>query len=315
MRALLIVFYALLVFGLGACASRATQTEKWLSEGHPGIKTETIIPGVAFVDQSAGYCGPATLAMAMNHWGMALDVNQLAPEVYHPKMKGSLQLDMVSASRRHKMMAVLIEGLPALFQELNQGHPVIVFENLSVSWLPRWHYALVFGYDQDHQQVVMHSGHESTKHWDMTRFERSWMLGNYWGLVVLPPGQVAPSAGEIANLTAAAGLEQLGFLKEAQLSYESILNEWPQSLGALIGLGNLSFQNHNFKDSAGYLQRATFFHPQSAIAWHNLAIAQGTGGDLPSARKSAAQAIGLVSVDQRPAYLLDLKKWTQEPSP
>ncbi len=169
--------------------------------------------------------------MVMNWNGRNISVDDLAAQVYMPGMKGSLQADMVSASRRNSMMAIQIEGLSSLLREVSAGHPVIVFENLALTWAPQYHYAVVYGYDLDQETVLMHSGPTAGKKWDMRKFERSWMLGDYWGLVVLPPGELAASGTELAHVTAAAGLEQLSKTAEAEKSYLAILKRWPPKPG------------------------------------------------------------------------------------
>lgn len=261
------------IYFLSGCVTPARQTDDLL-KSQLAVPKQHQVQNVPFFPQTEGHCGPATLAMALKWAGQSVSPETLAPQVYTPGSKGSFQVDMISAARRQGLMAVPIEGLPSLLQEVANNHPVIVFENLSVSWLPQWHYALVFGYDLDKPEIIMHSGPEQNKHWDLRKFERSWMLGSYWGLVVIPPGQIAVSAGELTNLTSAAALEQLGNLDAAQKSYSRIEAQWPNSLGALIGLGNVAYQKKQFKESVSYLKRATDHHPDSAAAKNNLLIAQ-----------------------------------------
>jgi predicted Zn-dependent protease len=198
--------------------------------------------------------------------------------------------------------------LPALLAEVKAGHPVIVFENLALSWLPQWHYAVVYGYDLSKPEVLMHSGPEAAKHWDMRKFERSWMLADYWGLVVLPPDRLAASADELANVTAAAGLEQAGKLNEAQMAYQQIIKKWPQSLPAAIGLGNISFAQKNPVAAVQVLQQAAKAHAESAVVWHNLAIAQSSARMKVQARASAQKALQLVPADERDRYQENLKQ-------
>ncbi|MGZ3713727.1 MAG: PA2778 family cysteine peptidase, partial [Bdellovibrionota bacterium] len=260
-----------------------------------------------FIKQTENYCGPATLTMAMKHAGHMVSVEELASQVYTPGKKGTLQLDMMSASRRQGMLAVPIQGLSNLLHELAAGHPVIILENLAFSWYPKWHYALAYGYDLSKPEIILHSGSDQAKHWSMRKFERSWMYADYWGLVVLPPSEMAISGDELSHAAAAAGLEQAGKLAEAELVYRNILKRWPGSLGALIGMGNLAYTRSAFKESVGYLKEATKLHPLSAPAWHNLAVAEGAAGKKKDARKSAAKALELANPDSLAAYQESLK--------
>jgi hypothetical protein len=296
------------------CASATKQTDAFL-RSPTNLPSRAQVENVPFINQSAGHCGPATLAMTMAWAGRPVSVDAIAAQVYTPGMKGSLQTDLISAGRRNGLMTVPISGLESLLREVAAGQPVIVFENLSVSWFPQWHYAVVLGYDIPKQEVIMHSGPEALKRWDLRKFERSWMLGDYWGLVVLPPDQIAVSAGELANANAASGLEQTGKLAEAHKAYRRILQEWPDSLPALIGLANVAFTKGSFAQSAESLRRASKRHSGSAVVWHNLAIAEGKAQQKTAARRSALRAIELATGDQKSAYQENLAEWLQDSVP
>jgi hypothetical protein len=305
MRFILLILVAAAFVG---CATPAKQTEDFFkSSSH--LPPTQLIDHVPFINQESGQCGPATLAMAMNWAGHPVTVEQILPQVYNPKMKGSLQTDMLSASRRNGLIAIPIEGLPSLLTEVAAGHPVIVFENLAFTWLPQWHYAVVIGYDLPSRKVIMHSGPEAFKNWDMEVFERSWMLGDYWGLLVLPPDQLSVTADELAHVRAASALEQAGQLEAAEISYKKILTKWPQSLSALIGIANMAFEKKDYVTAIQFLKSATRFHPESAYAWHNLAIAQGTAHMRKQASLSAKKAMKLVSLENKKNFSENLSEW------
>ncbi len=273
MRKTIFLFFIFVTAVLGGCATKAVQTEQLLSDTSPYPRS-FLISDVDFIDQSAGYCGPATLTMAMRWAGENVTVEDVAKQVYTPGFKGSLQSDLVGASRRQGLMAVQIEGLPALMKEISSGNPVIIFENLGLSWAPTWHYAVVLGYDLEKQEMIMHSGHDAYYHWDMRHFERSWMLGDYWGLVVLPAGKLSKSAGEMPHATAAVGLEQSGEIAAAKKSYQAILKKWPNNLVALLGLGNIAYEQGNRTQAIDWIEKAVKNHPDSLAAKHNLAVAK-----------------------------------------
>lgn len=257
---------------LAGCVTRAVQTEALLAE--PGnLVAYHEIKNVSFIDQSVGYCGPATLTMAMRWAGQDVSVENIAAQAYNPGLKGTLQTDLISTSRRNGLMAVPIKDLYTLLKEVSAGHPVIVFENLSFNWAPNWHYALVLGYDLNKKEIIMHSGHDAYYHWDLEKFERSWMLGEYWGLVVLPAGKLSATGNELGHVTAAVGLEQAKKINEAEKSYRVILEKWPTSLVALIGLANITYKNGHKKEAISLLRRATKAHPESDAAKSNLEVA------------------------------------------
>lgn len=244
--------------------------------------------------------------MAMRWAGRDVSIDQVASQVYTPGRNGSLPVDMTSAARRNGFMAVPISGLRALLDEVAAGHPVIVFENLGFSFLPQWHYAVVHGYDLRSRDVILHSGHEADRRWDMKRFENAWRGGDYWGLVILNPGDLSVAADELTHAGAAAALEDLGKTIEAESSYRAILERWPDSLSAHLGLANVFYSRGDSLGAVWILRDAVRLHPTSAMAWHNLAFAE-RAVSVPDARVSATKALALAPVEQRDQYRENLK--------
>lgn len=266
-----IVLLLLSAWLLSACASSTKQTDELLANSL-FIPEKHEIKNVPFVNQSEGYCGPATLSMLLQWNNKSVSMDELAPQVFTPGMKGSLQTDMISATRRQGLLAIPMMGLKNLLTEIAANHPVIVFENLALSWVPQWHYAVVFGYDTTKPEVLMHSGPENSKRWDMRKFERSWKLENYWGLLVLKPGELSATATELEHMNAASALEDIGKIEEAKISYLAILKKWPQSLSALMGMGNVEAKQNNLKSAFGYFDKASKLHPESEAALNNRKI-------------------------------------------
>lgn len=292
MKLFLAVASLLSVLSLTACVSSTKQVDA-LARTHLDIPEKAEIAGVPFIEQKAGHCGPATLAMALEWAGKPGRLSEVTSQVYTPKSEGSFQIDMITAARRQGMMAIPVSGFRNLLNEVKSGHPVIVFENLALSWFPQWHYAIVFGYDLNNQTVLMHSGPEAFKRWDMKKFERSWKLADYWGLVILPPGNLSATATELFHSQAAAALEQIGHLEEADKAYESILKQWPKSLAALIGRANIAYSKQNSKQSEGFLNLAVEYHPNSPEAWNNLSVVQRHVGKTSLANSSQKKAESL----------------------
>lgn len=264
----------IILWGLFGCATPAKQTKNLLEFPPQNISPFHEIQNVDFIDQSQGYCGPATLAMAMRWTGKDITVEEVAALVYTPGAQGSFQSDMISACRRQGLMAIPINNLSDLIIEVSANHPVIIFENLSFSWAPQWHYALIVGYDLNKKEIIMHSGHNAYARWDIEKFERSWMLGKYWGLVILPSGQLSATGEELSHVSAAVGLEQAKKQEEAQVSYLKILQKWPTSLVAMVGLANIYYQNGHRVESLRWLREAVRLHPNSSIAQHNLSVVE-----------------------------------------
>ena len=270
-RTLILFLVALTVSG---CAIAGRQTREVLDLPSETLPRSAEVKSVPFVNQTKNYCGPAALTMVMQWSGKTVTVDELAKLVFTEGGKGSLQNDLIGASRRSGMLAIPIEGMRRLLEEVAAGHPVIVLENQGFSWLPRWHYSVVYGYDLQSQELIRHSGSKANTRQYLNRFERGSKLADYWGLVVLPPEKLSATGNAVDHLRAAAGLEQVDRNVEADLAYKKILERWPDHLGALIGIGNVAYKLKDYNRSVTHLKRAVKLYPDSQQAKHNLSVVE-----------------------------------------
>ena len=305
MNFLVSVLVAMLFTG---CASRTFQTDS-IVHSKLGIPKASRIHDVPFIKQKENYCGPASLAMLLRHRNMSVPVDELASQMYTPLKEGTFQTDIISATRRQAMMALPVNSVENLLKELAAGNPVLVFQNLGLKKIPKWHYAVATGYDLKRPAIILHSGANKNHKTDMRVFEHSWSLGNYWAITVLSPGKLSVTASELDHMQAAVGLEQLKKFDEAEKAYLSILERWPFSLSALIGMGNVRFTQARYSEAVIYLMAATIKHPNSSTAWHNLALAQGAAKMLREATLSSLKAISLVDFHNEKTFRESLKDY------
>ena len=110
-----------------------------------------------FFPQTEYQCGPAALATLLAHLGADVVADDLVSEVYVAGLKGSLQPELLGATRRHGFVPYVISPEPsAIVSELASGRPVLVLQNLGLERAPVWHYAVVVGVDGD--EVILRSG-------------------------------------------------------------------------------------------------------------------------------------------------------------
>lgn len=257
------------------------------------IPAQAEITSVPFYPQEDYECGPATLAMVASAAGVSVRPEQLVEQVYVPARKGALQQEMLAAARRQGLLSyALAPQLEALLQEVAAGHPVVVFQNLSLPIYPVWHYAVVIGYDRLQGTVLLHSGRIERLEMTLDTFERTWARGGYWAMVALAPTQL-PATAEPDRLAAAiAALERVQ-PQAAQEAYSRALLRWPTHRVSLLGVGNAAYAAGQRAEAAAAFRHAARVHPDFADAWHNLAQVLMEQGARREARAAAAKAVAL----------------------
>lgn len=284
---------ALAALGLSGCAAFFTppQTAALQSRPPPDLPAQAERAEVPFFAQTRDHCGPAALATALADIGLPADPDRLADAVFLPSRGGSLQLEMLGGARRQGAVATrLPRDLEALLREVAAGHAVIVLQNLGLDFLPRWHYAVVVGYDLAAHELILRSGTTERETLALRTFEYTWARGGRWAIAVLPPDRLPATATEADALEATLGFERAAPPARAALAYRALLARWPGNLLAGIGLGNTL---HAAGDTAG--ARAAFeavvqVH-DSAVAWNNLARLRLDAGDRVGARAAAERAV------------------------
>jgi len=259
----------------------------------PGGPARAMVANVPFFAQEELQCGPAALAMTLNWSGIPIRPSDLAPEVFTPDLKGSLQSSLIGAARRHGRVAYPISGREAMLAEVSAGHPVIVLVNLGLSWYPKWHYAVVIGFDQEREEIILHSGLTANEHLSSRVFLNVWHRSEYWGLLVLPPDRLPATVGEADWLEAVAGLELTGQWQEAAVGYGAALKRWPKSFAAWMGLGNSRYSLHDLAGSAEAFHRATLLQPENGMPFNNLAQVLNDQGKRQEALAAAQRAVDL----------------------
>lgn len=282
---------------LAAACTTASQTAD-LRDDPGDLPARAAVEDVPFFAQERYYCGPAAVAMTLAWTGLPVTQEDLVPQVYTPGREGTLQPDVVSALRRNGRMAVPVDSLPDMLQEIAAGRPVLVFQNLGLGWLPQWHFAVAIGYDLESEELILHTGTSEARPVALATFERTWARGGHWALVVLKPDQLPVAGDRIEILRAAAGLERVGRLREAETAYRTIAGRWPQSFAAHLGLGNTRYALDDFAGAEAAYRDAIAAQPdESAPAWNNLAYVLAKLGRLDAAVAAAERAVELGGAD------------------
>jgi tetratricopeptide (TPR) repeat protein len=270
---------------------------------------------VPFYPQDAHQCGPASLAMVLNAGGIKVTLQDLTRQVYLPGREGSLQVEMLAATRRNGLFAYeLAPKLDELLEEVSAGSPVVVLQNLALSWYPIWHYAVVVGYDIQREEIILRSGLERRQVLPFTTFEYTWERAGYWAMLALPPGKMPRTATEAGYVAAAVALEKNVSPKNAEAVYGAALVRWPRNLIARIGMGNVAYAQGDAQRAETACRQATLDHPDSSIAFNNLVQALSDQQRYAEALASANQAVSLGGPEQDAARdtLAQIKKKMQQ---
>jgi tetratricopeptide (TPR) repeat protein len=262
-------------------------------QGLEGLPPRSEIAAVPFFPQDEYQCGPAALAMALAWSGLNVRPAELTDKVYTASLQGSLQPAMIAAARRSGRLAYVISGTDALIREIAAGHPVIVLQNLGLSWVPRWHYAVAIGYDIPADEIVLHTGRNARDRSAMGLFQATWARADNWGLLVLEPDRLPATVAEAQFINTVLGLEKAKQPLAALKAYRAALRRWPDNLAAAIGVGYNHYALGELQESENAFQEAVLRHPESGAAWNNLAHIRLSLGRRSEALEAVQRAIAL----------------------
>jgi tetratricopeptide (TPR) repeat protein len=257
------------------------------------LQSSAKLEATPFFAQEDYQCGPAALATVLVSAGAAVTPEMLVPQVYLPERQGSLQAEMLAATRRQGMLAYVLQPrLEDVLLEIAAGRPVVVLQNLSLPIWPRWHYAVAMGYDRAREEILLRSGTTREMRMSLSTFEHTWARSHYWAMLALPPGALPATADEAAYVSASAALERVS-PAAARLSYAAALKRWPTNAIALLGMGNAAYATRDLNAAESAYRDAAATHPESADAWNNLAQVLYERGRREEARSAGERAVAL----------------------
>ncbi|MFQ3196602.1 MAG: hypothetical protein ACJAUL_002258 [Paraglaciecola sp.] len=160
---------------------------------------------------------------------------------------------MVAAARQQGLVAYAQRGnLETLLSLVAEDIPVVVLQNVALSWFPMWHYALVIGYDLDSREVIMHSGVTENHRLNLATFERTWGRGKYWLMAAVPPTKISAHFTPLNYTQAAQDLLATGQSAAGISALQTAIAQWPD-----YWLGYFLLANHFLQDD-----------PQQAAIWY-----------------------------------------------
>ena len=245
-----------------------------------------------FYPQERYQCGPAALTTVLEKSGVEVSLDEVVDKVYLPGRQGSLQVELLAATRTEGRLPYVIDGsLANVWRELEMGRPVLVLQNLGVAAIPRWHYAVVVGIDAERGEIVLRSGTDRRRVTSIRTFLHTWRRGAYWGMVVLAPGELPAAVERSRYFEAIAALEQVGRVEEAAVAWQAALGEWPGDTVALFGLANAQFAGQDFRAAEATYRELLLRDPDLSAARNNLALVLAEQGNQEAAMTEIRSAL------------------------
>jgi tetratricopeptide (TPR) repeat protein len=286
-----------------------------------GVAPYVELGHVPFHAQRRYQCGPAALASMLAAAGVAVDPERLVGEVYLPARRGSLQTELVAAVRRRDLLAYELEPtLEALVREVDAGRPALVLQNLGAETWPRWHYAVVIGYDVERDLILLHSGTRARRALTRARFEATWRRGGRWAIVVTRPDDVPGTARPLRFVRVAADLEQVGRARAARAAYRAAVERWPREPLPRVALAGSLLAGGDSGAAEQVLREAIAAGAADAIVFNNLADLLGRRGCRTAALRLLERAEGSAPSGQIAAAVavtrreLELQPEVREPA-
>jgi tetratricopeptide (TPR) repeat protein len=278
--------------------STPPQTLQLMQQPPTNIPLTSNIEGVPFYPQQAYYCGPTTLAEIFEFNGVKLSPESIAPQLFIPKRNGSLQLEMVAAIRQQSFLSYASKGsLEQLLKLVNQKIPVIVLQNLGLSWYPLWHYAVVKGYDLETQEFILHSADIENRRVGMKVFERTWQRANFWFVAALKPSQSTSALNDFTYISASQDLISIG-KGPAAISYlQQAINAWPKNWLSYFLLANYYFEQNNITKAIEWFEQGLNYGDQQSHYLNNFAYALLKNGDTERANIIVEKALAISPTD------------------
>lgn len=275
-----------------------------LQSTYQSLPPHAEITSVPFYAQTEYQCGPATLAMVLNHQGVDIGVDELIPQVFLPGRDGSVQPEMLATVRRYERLAYPIRGtMDALLGHLAAGEPVVVMQNLSLPIYPMWHYAVAIGYDLPNETLILRSGELERHTLSFSRFDATWARTERWGFVVAEPGSLPEGITAHNALGAISAYEETQGPRATLSSWQAFVARHPSNAMGQFALGNALYADQQPDAARKAFERATELDPTMGAAWLNLGLVLAQLEAEEAAINALTQAASLEGSWQQKARL------------
>jgi len=139
---------------------------------------------VPFCAQEADHCGDAALEMVFRYYGVAVDRNEIAKEVFVPALRGTIPDLLANAATEAGFSASVVRGdLRQLKKWLCDGIPPIIFLGPAVG-SDKGHFVVVTGIDGNGGIISAHTGSRRNRRYKAREFLGQWKTGGFTSVLI-----------------------------------------------------------------------------------------------------------------------------------
>jgi len=146
-----------------------------------------IIEDVPFVKQRDKYCGPSAMASVLQFYGMDINQDEIAEDIYIPELNGALISDMENcASAKGYRVHTSNGDIEELKTIIDNGIPVILLVDKGKWKISVPHYYVAYGYNDEKETIILHTGDKKHQEISYAKLNQEWERMNNLMLVVTP---------------------------------------------------------------------------------------------------------------------------------
>jgi len=173
----LLLALALALVLLGGCATLPTGFVPPPGQGH--------VEGVPFHAQEDLQCGPASLAMVLNHLGDPVTPEEISRALFRKDLRGVVSLDLALYPRGRGFATRFFRGSEKdVAAAVDAGLPLLVMMDEGFGGIHVLHFMVITGYDT--QGVLVNSGRSQGLRLGWGEFLSAWAGADRWTLLVTP---------------------------------------------------------------------------------------------------------------------------------
>lgn len=149
----------------------------------PIYAQEHIIESVKFFPSEDYQCGPASLAMVLDFWGLKITPEEIARDIYSEGARGTADFEMILFAKKNGFKAIQYSGnIEDIKEKIKSQRPLIVMTDEGFWFYKKYHYMVVVGFDNSN--VIVNSGIDQHKRIDFESFIKKWEKTEFWTLLI-----------------------------------------------------------------------------------------------------------------------------------